>query len=563
MKNNNINYDNSSNASSGMFSDYDQYSPKKVPRQVNFKNPINYSNETNTIDNENIRNVNDILVNYGIRIENKHELIKEGVTVKDKPNFTDDLVVVTRKGISFTLNELDVRIRSLILDTTVPKSEIAALIVSEVSKYIPQDTENILETLITIKNQYVDIFNNLTNINNDILTNTNKINELNGLLLAEQNNISSIVSEINEIKIDIGYKENRIELLEAYASANTVELVAIKNNISDLYAKLHTLELGETESKNRITLIESSISQINSKTASIDTSIESINNTIATLANNITTNTSDILSIKQVNNSQTLDISSINSIITTINSTISTLSNKINTNTSDISTINAKLIVKDSEISNINNELTTIKVDVLENSDNIATITNTVNQHTISISDLINNISGIHGEITNIKVDSNKISGILVSINDISTKLNNTIYELGILKGRVDAIDPHDNSTATRLTNLEGSVSNINDSINNINTIIEEIQNEEIGEDLILTNNIKILNYKYYDMLDMNDITYVIKKNAQDKVVIKRVQEIGNYFDIRYSQPFRLDELPTKESNLEAVGYVDLSLINI
>lgn len=246
---------------------------------------------------------------------------------------------------------------------------------------------------------------------------------------------------------------------------------------------------------------------------------------------------------------------------------VSIVENEIVTSNQTIISNNDALLTRiasnEGMISNIYGELTIFdnRVDLLSN--DMVDINSTLSSLTSlgDVSSILSQITSINSSLVTVQSSIQSISSIndsqSTSISNILAILDQNTISHGVVNNQISQL-------IFDVDRLDSDVGNISNSLVNISNSISEILEHEEEEELIFNNNIIILNYKYYSDFEDDGALYVIKKSSiSNKMVIKRVEEVGSTFDIRYSNSFDAGELPTKMSNIHAVGFIDLLSINI
>lgn len=551
-----------------------------VPEQVKYKNPVNYSNETNTVVKENVKNINDFLINYGISIEDKDKCIREGVSFTQKDILKHDLVVIVKNGLKFDLNDLKEIISGIVDNTTLTKAEIETIIINEVTKSIPPDTGDVVARIVSLegkalelKSEIDELSTHATVVDGIILSINGRISDIVGTQSSQYGIISNIDTRLSSAENII--HNNSSEILSILSQItnikndvlnNTTSISNIELDIDDIFNRLYSLE-------SLVSVATSDIVGINSRLLAIDSSIINISSDILATSNRLTTDESNI-------SSHSNQISTINNSISLLVGDVSAIESRLDADESNISSNNANIASINTTIDSINLSIGSINALLITRYNEIQSIFLSIQDINNTLSTIINDtslssrVSAIESQMSTgmsrllalettasqekIKTDSNTSN-----INTINSEISTIGVSLDSINARIDALNPDTGDIATRLHTIETNYANILSDMNDVKADIVTIQNEELDEEAILTNNIKILNYKFYQMIEVGEIVYVIKKHSNNMCIIKRVDDNGGYFDIRYSNIFDIGELPTKLSNLEAVGYNDLSLINM
>ena len=470
-KKNNINYDTPEPNPHEILSETNNYYSHDIKIDVKYKNPINYTNETNTVLNPQLANINDALIEYGISVEDKDKCDKNKIKYPNKNILTPDLVVIAKRGFSFDINDLKYIISEVLNSSPLIKKDINELVKTSIQILSNQLIDNIDDIILDIANINKNIAdmlseysknndlieNKLTTIEHTVIDNSSSINQLN-------ENISDINSSINLINIELSADSSNID-------NNTTHINQILANISSINTQL---------SNN-----SDSITAINTKLVENDHNITSINNSISSINTELSDNSLDISNIKNTINTHSANISSILDSITAINNNINQINNSITSINLEISNSNKSITNNTKAIDTINTELISI-------STSIQTLSTTLNSHTSDINILQ----------TNVAKNTSDINALTITINNIPT--NPTVF----------------------------------------------------------TNNIKILNYKYYAYYEENSITYVIKTYLNNYIVKRVIESSGNY-SIEYTNIFTSDSLASIIANLSAQNYYDLLSINI
>jgi len=386
---------------------------------------------------------------------------------------------------------------------------------------------------------------------NDETININKIKDLSDNLDTINNEISTLKTDVIDLKnVDVSYND-RINDLEAKfpltnSSINdeTININKIKdlsdnlnninnkinnnlNNISTLKTDVIDLKNVDISYNDRINDLEAKFpltnSSINDETININ-KIKDLNSNLSTLNNKINSNKDDISSIKtNVTNLQTGDLATDLKIVS-LQSKFPISNSSITDNT-----------ISQSKIQDLTGDLSTINSKINTNKDDITTLKNTDISYNSRLNNLENKFPLTNSSINDETLNINKIKDLSSNLSTINDKLNTNKGDISSLKSDVVDLKNTDISYNTRLENIEAKfpitnssitdetldINKIKDLSSNLSTINDKLNTNEDDINILKSDIVDLKNYDTSNNLILANINTTLSTHTTDINLLK------------------------------------------